>query len=261
MAFNEIVTEILLPFGGISFVLVALATFLGNINTKRIVNGDLAKHKLDLEHFKNESQLSLQTLKDRNALDLELIKLEHSKNMDKVQNEFRTEFLKFETYSSISKEKFQLMFEKRIEVYEKFLSLKNEIDEYVVENAEHFAIDSDNPTHFTDALKKINQSSQQNLMLISDELAVLSNELYEKSSKIFADAKVTAFYAEMESYGNSDDDGSRYDYVLNAENNELRKMFDSCGEIYENWFTQLNQDVSRIRKILDVSGSFLHQKY
>jgi hypothetical protein len=107
MELTEFVNQILLPFGGVSAVLIGLAAFLGNVNTKKIINGDLAKHKLKLEAFKSESGIQLQSLKDQNAKDLELVRLEHAKSMDKIQNEFRTEFLKYEAYTSISKEKYQ----------------------------------------------------------------------------------------------------------------------------------------------------------
>ncbi|MFT7334101.1 MAG: hypothetical protein ACI81S_002325, partial [Sphingobacteriales bacterium] len=54
MELNEFVNLILLPFGGVSVVLIGLAAFLGNVNTKRIINGDLAKHKLKFEAFQSE---------------------------------------------------------------------------------------------------------------------------------------------------------------------------------------------------------------
>jgi hypothetical protein len=53
MELNEFVNLILLPFGGVSVVLIGLAAFLGNVNTKRIINGDLAKHKLKFEAFQS----------------------------------------------------------------------------------------------------------------------------------------------------------------------------------------------------------------
>jgi hypothetical protein len=84
MELNEFVNLILLPFGGVSVVLIGLAAFLGNVNTKRIINGDLAKHKLKFEAFQSESEIRLQSLKDQNAKDLELVKLEHAKSMDRV---------------------------------------------------------------------------------------------------------------------------------------------------------------------------------
>ena len=178
--------------------------------------------------------------------------------MDKIQNEFRTEFLKYETYTSISKEKYQKLFEKRIEVYEGFLSLKNEIDESIVDNAEYLEIHDDDPSHFTNAVAKINKASQENLMLISNELANLSNDLYRKSSQVFANAKVTAFFADMHSH---ESDNPNYEQIMDAESSELRKMFSECGDLYDKWFKQFDVDVSKIRAILDFSGEFLEQKH
>ena len=100
MEISEFLNQILLPFGGVSAVLIALAAFLGNVNTKRIINGDLAKHKLDLEAFKAQSNTELQSLKDQHAKDLELVRLDHARQMDQVQSQFKTEFLKYEAYAS-----------------------------------------------------------------------------------------------------------------------------------------------------------------
>ena len=258
MEITDFVNQILLPFGGTSAVLIALAAFLGHVNTKRIVNGDLAQHKLNLEAFKKESALELQYIKDMNAKEIELLRLDHSKKMEQLQNEFKTEFLKHEAYTSISKEKFQELFEKRIEVYEGFLKLKKEIDDSIVNDAEFLHIHDDDPSHFTNSISKINDASQAHSMLISNELATLSNELFKKSSQVFSNAKVTSFYAEMSSH-----DGNQADYerIMDAENSELRKMFTECGDLYEKWFEQLDNDVSKIRAILDVSGEFLEQKH
>jgi hypothetical protein len=256
MELNEFVNLILLPFGGVSVVLIGLAAFLGNVNTKRIINGDLAKHKLKFEAFQSESEIRLQSLKDQNAKDLELVKLEHAKSMDKIQNEFRTEFLKYEAYTSISKEKYQELFEKRIGVYDNFLRLKKEIDDSLIDNAEFLDIHDDDPSHFTNTVKKINEASQASPMLISNELAHLSNELFKKSSQVFSNAKVAAFYAEMSEFN---DERPHHEFVMEAENDELRKMLSECSDLYEQWFKQLDDDVSKIRLILDISSEFLNK--
>ena len=254
MGFSEFLNQILLPFGGLSAVLIALAAFLGNVNTKRIINGDLAKHKLNLEAFKAQSNIELQSLKDQHAKALELVRLDHARQMDQVQNQFKTEFLKYEAYASISKEKYQELFERRISVYSQLLTLKREIDDSTVENAEMLEIHDDDPSHFTDAVAKISKASQENLMLISNELAILSNELHKKSSQVFRNAKVTAFFADMHSH---ETDSSNYEAIMDAENSELRRMFVECGDIYESWLKQLEEDVSKIRSILDFTGAFL----
>ncbi|WP_299003712.1 hypothetical protein [uncultured Shewanella sp.] len=256
MELSEFINQILLPFGGVSAVLIALAAFLGNVNTKRIINGDLAKHKMELEAFKARSNVELQALKDNHAKDLELVRLEHASKMDEVQSQFKTEFLKYEAYASISKEKYQDLFERRISVYSELLSLKREIDDSIVENAEMLEIHDDDPSHFTNAVAKISKASQENLMLISNELATLSNKLNSRSSQVFRSAKVTAFFANMHSY---ETDSPNYEAIMDAEDSELRNMFSECGDLYESWFKQLEKDVSKIRAILDFSGEFLEK--
>jgi hypothetical protein len=280
METQAFVKEILLYFGGISTVLIGLVGFLGHISTKRIINGDLAKHKLELENLKSQNKIKqdeimndltkeikqleasntqyLNSLKQEHESRLEIQKAESTNLLEKVKNEMNTVFLKSEAYTSISKEMYQQLFNKRIEVYTSLLNVKIEIDKSVINNAEFIEVHCEDPTHFTDNVQKINDFSQSNSMLISNQLAVLSNKLHEKSSQIFASAKVKAFYAEM---GSVDMESGNCDFeaVMDASDSELRKMFAACGDIYDEWFMQLESDVSQIRSILDFSGNFLKQ--
>ncbi len=84
----------------------------------------------------------------------------------------------------------------------------------------------------------------------------MSNELHNKSSQVFRNAKVTAFFADMHSH---ETDSPNYEAIMDAENSELRKMFVECGDVYESWLKQLEGDVSKIRSILDFTGAFLEK--
>ena len=278
MEFNEVVKDIVILFGGTSVVLIALVGFLAHISTKRIINGDLAKHKLELEALKSDNKIvqdslkrefdkELEDQKSNNKLTLDAFNQEYSSKLELqkaenanlhegIRNEMQTAFLKSETYTSITKEMFQSLFTKRIKVYSDLLNLKNEIDNSIVKNAEYIEIHDDDPSHFTQSVEQINEASQKSAMLISNELASLSNELFKKSSQVFSSAKVQAFYAEQSSF-NIESGHSNFEAVMDAKDAELRKMFTECGDIYESWFVQLEKDISGIRSVLDFTGDFL----
>lgn len=282
MEIHEVVKEVLIYFGGTSAALIALVAFLGHISTKRIINGDLAKHKLELENLKSQNKIEqdgikseltkdikqleasnvqyLESIKQEHELRVEIQKAESNNLLESIKNEMNTAFLKSETYTSISKEMYQTLFNKRIDVYTSLLNLKNEIDKSIVDNAEFFEVHCEDPSHFTDAINKINEASQSNSMLISNELAALSNELFQESSQVFSSAKVSAFYAEMNSYNRNSGEPD-FEAVMDAKDSELRKMFTECGDLYERWFEQLEVDISHIRTILDFSGNFLKQEH
>jgi hypothetical protein len=57
------------------------------------------------------------------------------------------------------------------------------------------------------------EASQASPMLISNELAHLSNELFKKSSQVFSNAKITTFYAEMSGFN---DERPHHEYVMEA---------------------------------------------
>lgn len=253
MEINEIVEQILLPFGGISAVLVGMVGFLAHLSTKRILNGELAQHKLDLEYYKSESKKELQFIKDSGAKEIRAMKQQHATDIELIKAQLQSEFLKYETYTTISKDIYQDLFAKRIKVYEQLINLKKEIDQSILDNAEFLHFHDDDPTHFTDAVKQIGKASHENPMVISNELATLSAKLVEKSNKVFSDAKVQSFLAEAFNQENS----NMYQIVMEAENDALRKMFAECGDIYTQWFIQLNRDVSKIRAVLDLAGDFL----
>ena len=253
MEIDEIIKLVLLPFGGVSIALVAMVGFLAHISTKRIVNGELAKHKLRLESFKSESSKELQHVKDAGAQEIEALKNQYTADIERIKAQLQSEFLKFETYTTISKEIYQGLFSKRIEVYEKLLNLKKEIDQSIVDNAEFLEIHDDDPSPFTNAVKQIGEASQENPMVLSNELTSLSSDLVEKSNRVFSNAKVQTFYAEAHNHENN----YVHEIVMEAENDALRKIFAECGDVYEQWFIQLNKDVSKIRSVLDLAGDFL----
>ncbi|TFH88914.1 hypothetical protein [Vibrio ouci] len=282
MEISEIVKEMLLYFGGTSAVLIGLVGFLAHLSSKRIINGELAKHKLDLENAKSQNKIEQESIKHTfskeikeisisNERNLQLVRLEHEKalsiqkaesenTLERVKNEMNVAFLKSETYTSISKEMFQTLFNKRIEVYSNLLNLKIEIDKSRLDHAGYLAFNEEDPSHFTTAVYKINEVSQKDSMLISNELAMLSNELYQKSSQVFSNAKVQEFYAELNSSANNNGQAN-FESMMDARDTELRKLFTECGELYESWFQQLEEDLSKIRMILDFSGEFLKKEH
>lgn len=249
----EIVKIIVLQFGSISVVLVAMVGFLAYLSTKRIVNGELAKHKLELESFKAESKKEIQHVKDFGAKEVEALKQQYTADIERIKAQLQSEFLRYETYTTISKEIYQGLFSKRIEVYENLINLKKEIDQSIVDSAEFLEFHDDDPSFFTSVVKRIGKSSQENPMVLSNQLALLSAELVEKSNKVFSNANVQAFYAEAQGHHNS----YAHEAVMQAENGALREMFSECGDVYEKWFVQLDKDVSKIRSVLDLASDFL----
>lgn len=237
-------------------VLVAMVGWLAHLSTKRIVEGELAKHKLQLESFKSESSKDLQHVKDNGAKEIEALKSQYTSDIERIKAQLQSEFLKYETYTTISKEIYQELFSKRVEIYGRLLSLKKEIDQSIVDNADFLEIHDDDPSPFTEAVKKIGYASQENPMVLSNELASLSTELVEKSNRVFSNAKVQSFYAEV----CNQDAQYVHEVIMEAENDALRKMFAECGDVYERWFVQLNDDVSKIRSVLDLAGDFLESK-
>ncbi|MDT3334657.1 hypothetical protein Q4Q49_05040 [Shewanella sp. SP1S1-7] len=253
MEIDQIVKLVLLPLGGVSVVLVAMVGWLAHISTKRIIQGELTKHQLQLESFKSESSKELQHVKDIGAKDIEALKNQYTADIERIKAQLQSEFLKYETYTTISKEIYQGLFAKRVEVYGQLLNLKKEIDQSIVDNAEFLEIHDDDPTPFTNAVKKIGNASHENPMVLSNKLAALSAELVEKSNSVFSNAKVQSFYAEAHNH----DAKYMHEIVMEAENDALRKMFTECGDVYERWFVQLNDDVSKVRSVLDLAGDFL----
>jgi len=200
----------------ISFVLVIVFGIFSYMRTKKI-NAELANHKR------------------QHAIDIENMKVE---------------FLRYEAYTTISKEIYQNLFSKRIVVYETLLSLKNEIDQLKVDNVEFLEMHEDSDSLlFANAVKKISVASKENYIVISNDLAVLSSDLVKKSNKVFSDTNLEMLKAEMQ----NDD----LNNIIEAENKALQKMFSECYDVYKNWFIQLDKDVSKIRKVLDFSGDFL----
>ena len=63
MEINEIIRLVLIPFGGVSVVLVAMVGWLAHISTRRIVEGELAKISYNLNHSNQKAAKSSSMLK------------------------------------------------------------------------------------------------------------------------------------------------------------------------------------------------------
>jgi hypothetical protein len=222
----EILTQITVLFGGTSIVLVALSSFLANIWTKRIINGELAEHKRELQ-----------------------------KQIDDAKKELQREVIRHEAFTSISKEKYQELFEDRIKLYKNLLMVKKGIDDSTLDNAELLEIYDDDPRPFVEIIQKINSAARDNPMLMSNELAKLSNQLYKESASIFSRAKIEVFHVEQ-NYGSE-----QPELQMEAEVSVLSELNSACGEIYKNWLEQLEKDVSKIRASLDFTDVVWHAKY
>ncbi|PSV31549.1 hypothetical protein [Photobacterium sp. GB-72] len=226
----KIINQVVLLFGGTAVLVVGLSTFLANIWTKRIVNGELAAHKRELQ-----------------------------KQVDDAKRDLQREMLRHEAFTSISKEKYQDLFEQRIKLYQGLILVKKKIDDASLDNADTLAYFDEDPRPFAEIIQKINSASRDNPMLMSNELAKLSNQLYEESAAIFAQAKIDTFYAEQSF--NSGVGAEQYQILSEVEDSALAGLYSACGETYNSWNKQLETDVSKIRESLDFTDMVWRAKY
>jgi len=251
----EFIRLMVLPFGGISIVLVGLAAWMGNIYSKRIINGELAAHKLSLEGFKVQTKLEVEALKNSHGMQVEGLKKDTSLQVEGLRNEIQKDLKIYDLYTSLSKEKFQDMFERRINVYQDLLVLKNEIEKSRNEDIQgHFF--GQTSQSFAEEIKRINAATRKDSMLVSNELATLSEELFNESSKIFVQAGVKSTF--LEDFNEAFEAGKAEQFAWEAEEAELDNLYSKCGNLYGAWFTQLEKDVARIRKTLDITHDLIN---
>jgi len=255
---SELINTFLLPLGGVSTFVMALAAFVGNVNAKRIINNELAQHKLKLENLSSENKIRLETLKLDYTNKLENQKLESVHQLEKTKAALQKDIIKHDIYSAMSKDKFQELFQKRIDVYEKLISLKNEIDKSVNDDIGAYFFMDDNPRPFIESIKKVNEATRNNTMLVSNELASLSENLFEISSQIFLAAEAESTYADIYSQHSK---AHAYEMEMEAQNNVSSKLSNQCLDIYNKWFEQLEMDVSKIRSTLDITSDFIGNKH
>jgi len=239
----DVINQIISSFGGISFVVItltvllggipsvviALTFFLANIWTKRIVNNELAAHKLELQKQINDAKVELQR-----------------------------EAMRHKSFTSISKEKYQELFEERIKLYQNLLLVKKQIDDEKLECADKLALYANSPRPFAEVIQKINSAAREHPMLMSNELATLSNQLYKESSAIFAKAKVDTFYAN-ENFTDSSQVNRCY-RLSEVKDSVLSGLHAACGNTYNQWLERLELDVSKIRESLDFTNTIWRAK-
>ncbi len=268
------------PYGGTAVVISGLTTFLAKIWLKRIINRDLSEQRKELQQLKDDNkkdlnevgnihQLKLENLKADNlsrlknieqnhSRTIENLKLESVNQLEKIRNEFQSEFLKHESYTSIAREQFQSLFDKRIATYTKLIKLKNEIDNMMLERADEIEHRAGDPEIFKECIEKICKLTQENTMYISNELAKLSNNLAKVFWEIASAAKVNSMAAALSTP--MGDNQVWKNAVEFAEKDVLKRIFEECSPIYDDWFKQLDKDVGEVREILDISHDFLNEK-
>jgi len=171
--------------------------------------------------------------------------------LERLRGQLTIDLLKHDVLTSISKEKFQEMYDKRISVYQDLLSLKVQAQDSFLKNADYIHFHDCDPDYFVDVLSDINKKTRSNLLYISNDLADVSKRLYEASSEVFANARIKSFAVEM---GATGDGPSNPLVALEAEQAELRRVFDECGGLYYEWLEQLDKDVSEFRSVLDLTS-------
>lgn len=288
---NGILDIILSAYGGSAVVVSALTTFLGSVWLKKLVNKDLSKNKLELQHLQDANKKALKELEQAHLLevesiraktahdikimeqqhltsiehlksesnkDLKILKLGNNNQLEKFKNDFKSEYLKHESYSAIAKDQFQILFDKRIETYTKLIKLKNSINEIMLDRAEEIEFSSDDPDIFKSCIEKICKLTQEETMYISNEIALISNELNKTFSEISSQAKVHVMGTGLST--SMRDDKQWHIAMEEAENEIFSRIFSECSPLYNKWFKQLDIDVARIREILDISHDFFSGK-
>lgn len=226
----EIINQVVILLGGTSVLVIGLSSFLANIWSKRIINGELAEHKRELQ-----------------------------RQIDEAKRDLQREMLRHEAFTSISKEKYQDLFEQRIKLYQGLILVKKKIDDDLLDNADRHAYFDEDPKPFAEIIQKINSASRDNPMLMSNELAKLSNKLYTESAAIFAKAKIDTFYAEQSL--NHNGGAGHYELLAEVEDSVLADLYFACGDTYNNWNKQLEIDVSKIRESLDFTDIVWRAQY
>lgn len=174
-----------------------------------------------------------------------------AKNIEAVKNELRSELLKYEAHTAVSKETFQSLFLERINFYRDLLILRGEIENSFVNDAHN--IELENTISFTLAVEKICELSQEKLLIMSAELGKITRGLIYINNEIQSQKNIREM--EIEIYAKSDQD--KFEGFINLDDETSRITIKRCHELYDSWMTQLDEDVSKVCRILDVSNSIL----
>ncbi|MCL1138161.1 hypothetical protein [Shewanella pneumatophori] len=287
---NEFLEILFSPYGGTAAIISVFTTFLGKLWLKTIVNKGLSEQRLELQRLQDKNKeslkeleqahqlkvesikaeniqnlkvleqqhsISIENLKSESSKDLEILKLDSNNNLEKFRNDFKSEFLKHESYSAIAKDQFQSLFDKRIKTYAKLITLKNSIGDTLLDHAEELEFSSDYPEMFKNCIERICKLTQKETMYISNEIALISNSLNEIFSEILSQAKVHSMGTAMTTPMNNN--AEWHSTINEAEKDVLRRIFKECSPVYDQWFKQLDKDVAKIREILDISHDFFYE--
>ncbi|UQA50956.1 hypothetical protein [Vibrio sp. ED002] len=190
--------------------------------------------------------LALFTLvwQSKSAKSLQILKEDGQKRLKKVENKLDQERVQREYQHQISKSTYEMIFERRISVYEELQSLKNKHYKYINESplAKTEDVIETSYTHFIECRRII----ENNKLLISEDLSVLYEEWYELALPYFVKMGEDGFEAHYSSH----DDARRAQDVYDAQFSSRNAIVDNTADKMDLVFVQVENDIRNIRRAI-----------
>jgi hypothetical protein len=211
-----VIEHIISVLGGAGLLITALSAYLGKVWSNRA-----------LVREKNKLEASLLELKNRHALEL--------KNIEQL---LKLEILKRDQFHQISKQTFESVFEKKIEIYNALLNFKVEF--YKFNNENH---DFEEPTaEYHTLFKKCRKIIESNQLYISEDLSAAYNNWYTKALPYLKRANIDGFDA----YENRDGDNEG-NCVWVAQSPIFSEMNENTANEMNKILAQIERDISVFR--------------
>jgi hypothetical protein len=212
-----VIEHILSVLGGAGLVITALSAYLGKLLSNR-----------SLMREKNRLETSLLELKSRHALEL-----------SNLGRELKLEILKKDQFHQISKQTFELIFEKKIEIYNSLLNFKVE---FLKLTNESHVVEVEDPTpEYHSLFMKCRKIIELNKLYISEALSVSYDAWYIKAAPYLKRANVNGYTV----YECSDPED--WSAVWEAQQPAFSEMTENTIDEMKEMLSQIEKDISLLR--------------
>lgn len=222
-----VLNNIIEVLGGASVFITVLATFLGKIWSTKII-----------EREKVTLQQQLETVKTYHAKDLEILK-----------SNFQVELIKRDQFHQISKSTFEQLFDKKIKIYTRLLSIQKEYDKFTKESGSCEFIDpTDTISSYYDLLKK---ELEENRLYISNELSDKFDDWYVVASPFFQNIDKVQYEFQQGENTKKSEIESLQQAIRDEEEKIRRELISATYVQMSALMQQISKDIKEIRKSIN----------
>ena len=190
----------------------------------------------------------IEKVKSQSAKDIEDLRAEYQKEIRGLDEKFKLEVLKFENHLQVSKSTYEIIFDKKVEVYASLMTLRNKYYRYKNESVMVEEDPADVIETFYTFFINCKSILEDNALYISEDLSLLYDEWMGLAIKHFKQESVDGYEVHGMAYTDDKNQQNIHDAQFSARN----LLVNDTQGLMEQIFAQIKDDLKKIRMLVSL---------